>query len=124
MCMNGILWLALEPQITPVPYRYAPARHLHVTLLYGVTRRCWDEWIGRRVSIALIAECWNDRIQAAKVLLPDPYAAIATNPVPHLTLSHLNGVKPVESNQMLSLPHHEAILDVSVETVVAFRPLR
>lgn len=117
---KGILWLAIIGDLSPIPLRFAPAKHLHVTLQFGVNRADWEHLIGERVAVIATEECSNDRIQAIKVELPDQYKLICGNPIPHITISHLPEVKPVESNKMLDCPDVSNNINLLLDTEVEF----
>jgi hypothetical protein len=117
--MKGILWLSLQTE-SPVDSLYQPARHLHVTLQFGVEMSDFAHLIGQKVKVAAVANCCNDRIQAIRVNLPAQYKELCQNEVPHITISHLPDVRPVESNEMLKGEHTETPLNFEVETIVEF----
>lgn len=117
---KGILWLTVIGDLSPITLRFAPAKHWHVTLRFGANRADWAHMIGERVAVIATADCSNERIQALKVELPPEYKSICGNPIPHITISHLPGVKPVESNTMLDSPEITNLIDLRLETVVEF----
>jgi hypothetical protein len=118
--MKGILWLALNPQTFPVPCIHNPVTHLHVTLQFGVNREDWMHLIGCNVEVNVVANCWNDKVQALRVILPEEFDAICGNVHPHITISTADNVRPVESNNMLSSEHHEAPVQFVMQTTVDF----
>lgn len=122
---KGIFWLSAPNQnfflddlrlngVNPVFGQLA--NHFHVTLQFGVELTSEIEsLLGQQVEVQVVANCFNDRIQALKVELPSSAAvdnlsevdvrAMCRNAQPHLTLSMADGVKPVESNDMLAGEH-------------------
>lgn len=111
---KGILWLTLPDQRPPVaPLHANQANHLHVTLQFGVeyTEEI-AELIGKEVGVTAVANCSNGRIQALKINLPEEVLSMCKNPVPHMTISSEDGVKPVESNNMLSSDHSCTVVDI------------
>lgn len=117
---KGILWLSVISDISLIPLRFAPAKHLHITLQFGAIRADWEHLIGERVAAIATADCSNERVQALKVELPDQYKLICGNPIPHITLSHLPEVKPVESNKMLESPVVNNNINLLLDTEVEF----
>lgn len=122
---KGIFWLSalnqnsfldsLRPNgISPVFNQLA--NHFHVTLQFGVELTPEIEsLLGQQVEVNVVANCFNSKIQALKVELPASASvgnlsevdlrAMCRNAQPHLTLSMGDGVKPVESNDMLAGEH-------------------
>lgn len=118
--IQGILWLSLKDQILPVDNIYQPATHLHVTLQFGVNREEFEHLIGQDVQVLAVANCWNDKIQALRVNLPDKFSQICGNLHPHMTISHGQDVRPVESNNMLNSEHNEQLIQFVMQTTVEF----
>lgn len=98
---NGIFWLTVPDQVSPVKRVYAPAQHLHVTLKFNVSFESVKKYLDREVNVELLENCWNKEIQAITVKLPTPFASLCNNKNPHMTISHKSGVRPVKSNDML-----------------------
>jgi len=99
---KGILWLTLPSQKSPVKALYQKPKHLHVTLMFNVTYEDAMKHIKFEPIIVKATEnCYNDDIQALKVTLPSPFKGLCQNKIPHMTISHKNGVAPFKSNEML-----------------------
>jgi hypothetical protein len=100
---KGIFWLTLPDQNPPVPSKFNNvARHFHVTLQFGVELTLEiREMLGKTVEATAVANCYNNQIQALRVSLPEEVRQICNNENPHMTISMADGVKPVESNNML-----------------------
>lgn len=125
---RGILWLVpadrqSESRLSGFAPRYNRANHIHCTLRFGVTFAECEAEIGRYVDCQLLADCWDDRIQAISVRLPDDIQC--NNQCPHITMSHLSSVRPVESNRMLEGGSYqwEPILDGQVRMMAQWVPL-
>lgn len=118
--MKGILWLSVVGQVSPVAARYNPAKHLHVTLQFGVEYEPFAHLIGQKVYVRCYADCHNDKVQAVRVELPAEFRRLCLNKNPHITISHVDGVGPVESNEMLRTSYTALTFDETVETVVEF----
>jgi tRNA splicing ligase len=105
--MKGILWLSAINQSLPTAAKFPNlARHFHVTLQFGVD---WESLsqdvkglVGKEFEVKVLLNCYNEKIQALYVDLPEEVSALCRNSHPHITISMADGVKPVESNQMLS----------------------
>ena len=102
---KGILWLTIPDQVSPIKRLYSPAQHLHVTLKFNVTLDSIKRYLDEEVTVELLENCWNKDIQAIKVKLPSSWASVCNNKIPHMTISHKNGVKPFKSNEMLEGLH-------------------
>lgn len=111
---KGILWaVPLSPVKIPRVYPVIP--HEHITLQYAISRKDVDDQIGAIFTAPIIGVTHNDRIQAAKVILP---AGIDFRlKIPHITLSMQDGVAPIESTAMLE----EASSFEEIEQRVTFR---
>lgn len=119
MSNRGILWLSLPEQQSPVGIVHEnPARHFHVTLQFGAefTPQV-EDLLGKEVQAVAVADCSNERVQALRVSLPEEVAGLCANEHPHMTISHAEGVKPVESNTMLAGDHDS----VEVSTPLTLR---
>jgi hypothetical protein len=103
---RGILWLSLPEQKSPVhPIFSQAAEHFHVTLQFGVVENeIPDGILGRTFTVRATENCFNDRIHALRVELPSGIRSVCLNKNPHMTISMLPGVRPVESNVMLQSP--------------------
>jgi hypothetical protein len=122
---NGIIWLEWEyqdPAQLPVGLVFpTQANHFHITLQFGVPRNVHlEQTFGSRlIQVPITGNCYNHRIQALSVALPEEIAPFCRNSRPHMTLSMANGVRPVESNQMLEDP--SATVDPIFATTLNFR---
>lgn len=103
--MTGILWAVVQSPISLQP-RYPSGKPHHITLQYGVERQDWEHAIGLPVTVGVLEECWNDRIQALSVALPT--WASCCNPHPHISVSWVEDANPVEANTMLHREHKSA----------------
>lgn len=114
MSNRGILWLSLTEQQSPVGLVHDnPARHFHVTLQFGVEHTPeMEELLGKEVEAFAVADCFNERVQALRVSLPDDVASLCSNEHPHMTISSADGVKPVESNTMLAGDHNSSEVSI------------
>ena len=102
----GILWISLDNQESPVDSRLpVRASHYHVTLKFGCNLSSVSHYIGTKTSVSVEYDCYNDRVQALSVSLPVEVSSLCQNSHPHITISMGEGVKPVESNEMLSSDH-------------------
>lgn len=83
------------------------ASHLHITMQFRVplTEEI-RQILGNQYEIQILENCWDDDIQALTVRLPDSLAEMCRNPHPHMTVSMREGIRPVQSNQMLSSSHN------------------
>lgn len=120
--MKGILWLSLAEQISPVQPIYNPANHLHVTIQFNVELSEVEHLLGRQVMVHCYEECTNGRIQALRVELPAEFHTLCQNECPHMTISHLPNVRPVESNAILESDHNSLACDLVLPTVAEFQP--
>lgn len=107
---NGILWLTITDQVSPVKRIYNPAQHLHVTLKFNVSFDSVKRYLDKDVSVELLENCWNKEIQAIKVKLPSNFDSLCNNKYPHMTISHKSSVKPFKSNEMLDGEHESELL--------------
>lgn len=120
MSSKGILWLTLPGQTSPVGLLHPnPANHFHVTLQFGVDYTAEiEELMGKEVEVVAVADCANDRIQALRINLPEHVRSMCKNDNPHMTISMGEGVKPVESNDMLAGPY--SAYNVSIPMTLKF----
>lgn len=113
--MTGILWLSATDQSLSAVSKTSEAKfpvlakHFHVTLQFGVK---WESihqdvkcLVGKSFVVQPLSNCYNDRIQALSVRLPEEISGLCFNKHPHLTISMESGVKPSESNLMLDGDH-------------------
>lgn len=96
--MTGILWAVIQEPF-PVKPLFSKGKPHHITLQYKVEREAWEEIIGQPMTALAVQHCWNNRIQAVKVILPSWVQCQNSNP--HVTVSWIPDVKPVEANAML-----------------------
>jgi hypothetical protein len=120
--MKGILWLSLAEQNSPVQPIFNTANHLHVTIQFNVELSEVEHLIGREVMVYAYSNCSNGRIQALRVELPAEFHTLCQNECPHMTISHLPNVRPVESNAMLESEHNSLPCDLVLATVAEFKP--
>ena len=79
------------------PYKFHKAKADHMTITLKPTPEELA-MVGARVKLKVIGYAENDRIQA---VLVDPIGLVSRNKHPHVTLSHRDDAKPMESNQLL-----------------------
>jgi hypothetical protein len=119
--MKGILWLTVPSalkdfaQIKPI---YPNGNPHHITLVFGTEEHIFKNVIGKRVFVLAYENCWNDRIQAVRVQLPNDIPCV--NRHPHITVSYAPGVEPKESNIMLASEHQSNKVSFSFYTIVEF----
>ena len=115
--MKGILWLTASVQENPLSKNVFqnPPNHFHVTLQFNVelTEEI-QKLLGETVEATIVANCYDDRIQALSIALPEDVRAMCHNAVPHMTVSMADGVKPVESNAMLAKEHFSEVVNVPI----------
>lgn len=80
------------------PYAFHKAEGGHMTLSKKVTPDLLA-MVGSQVRLRVVGVAQNDRVQAAVVSLPS--GITSDNETPHVTLSHVEGASPKESNDML-----------------------
>ena len=112
---KGILWLTIPDQTSPIKRIYSPAQHLHITLKFNVSLDSVKRYLNKDVTVELLENCWNKEIQAIKVKLPSNWESLCNNKIPHITISHKNGVKPFKSNEMLESEHESAKLNQKIK---------
>ncbi|MBD2156286.1 hypothetical protein [Leptolyngbya sp. FACHB-16] len=95
---QGILWAVFQTPVT-IPRRHPNGEPHHITLQYGVEREQFSHLIGHQFEAIITAETWSDRIQALWAYIPSGYPRC--NRFPHITVSWVDGVEPVESNALL-----------------------
>jgi hypothetical protein len=96
--MTGILQAVLISQL-PVQPLFNNTQQHHITLAYGVDREPYNDLIGLPVTVAVVEICSNESIQAAQVILPNWIPC--KNPIPHITISWIDGSAPIRANEML-----------------------
>lgn len=121
---RGILWLSVPGQEFPVCQVFVNvARHLHVTLQFGVNENeIPDGLLGEAFTVRVTENCFNSRVHALRVQLPEELRDICQNENPHMTISMIPGVRPVESNEMFQGPHHSESVDFEIPLVCEFSP--
>jgi hypothetical protein len=121
---RGILWLSLPEQKSPVhPIFSQAAEHFHVTLQFGVVENeIPDGILGRTFTVRATENCFGDRIHALRVELPNGIRGVCLNKHPHMTISMLSGVRPVESNVMLQSPLSLEKVNFNLSLICEFVP--
>lgn len=100
--MTGILWLTPISPLS-IPTRYPNTQTQCIALVYGCDRADYKDLIGLPVSVALMAECWNDEVQAVSAILPIWLPCKNLNP--HIAISWTDESAPVKANLMLESEH-------------------
>lgn len=100
--MKGILWIKLNSNDLPQG-RYEIRPHAHVTLQFNVKHEDVKHLLHQKVEVfgAGLHHSDDIGIEAISIILPENWKNVCNNPVLHITLSHRQGVKPVQSNVML-----------------------
>lgn len=121
---RGILWLTLPTQVAPVQGQFDNSpNHYHVTLQFGVfSDEIPESVLGQTFWVRVVANCYNDRIQALSVELPEEIDHLCDNAFPHMTISMVSGVRPVESNAMLAGEHTSEPVSFELPLVCEFQP--
>jgi hypothetical protein len=126
---RGIFWLSLVDQDYesfqsefPVIFE-RPAEHFHITLQYNVplTEEIAQFLWKAPIPVTVRANCYNHRIQAVRVNLPEHFQPLCQNANPHMTISMVNGARPVQSNAMLDSTHVEQELEATLLFRAEFR---
>lgn len=119
---RGIFWLSLVNQDRDNLQEQIPqvfekvAEHLHITLQYNVplteeiAQFLWKE----PIPVQVTANCFNHQIQAVRVHLPESFRTLCQNADPHMTVSMVQGARPVQSNVMLGSNHVEQQLEATL----------
>lgn len=119
---KGILWISLDDQRPPVNPRFPTrASHFHVTLKFNCRKGDFKELHGKCVKISVDSECYDDRVQALSVSLPEDIVPFCDNENPHITISMADGVNPVDSNRMLSSDHLFKQVNLTFSGVIEFK---
>ena len=130
---HGIVWATLTPESEALLLQYIPRVfpkqfHSHVTLAFKITAQEFEaKYPGILNTYHFIrVSSWatdGTRIQAVPVDLSES-GLVSSNEHPHITLSAIEGAKPVESNAMLLHPAQLHTLDVILElpVLVEFSP--
>ena len=100
--MKGILWITINSNNLPQG-RYEIQPHSHVTLQFNVEHESVKHLVNKKVELFGASLHHSDEIgiEAIAILLSEEWKSLCKNPVPHITLSHRQGVKPAQSNAML-----------------------
>lgn len=114
---KGILWGVIQSPFIITP-RYPVGNPHHCTLQFGVDRENWTHWIDKEFEATTLYEAWNGNIQAVTIQLPDYIPC--QNKHPHVSVSWCKGVKPYESNLMLSSKFDYRLFKQSVEFKIQF----
>lgn len=119
-----MVWICFGPNDVEVPQRRSvkDRNEPHVTLQYNVPEASVQHLDGMQVPVKMLADCWNNDIQAVKVSLPDD--VYCQNNHPHITISMEPGIRPVASNEMLAGPHEEYEHRVVVIGKIKIIPLK
>ncbi len=114
---KGILWGVVQTAFT-IPQRYPVGSPHHCTLQFGVHRENWTNWVGKEFNATTLYEAWDGNIQAVAIQLPDYIPC--QNKYPHISVSWCKGIKPYESNSMLSLKFNYRLFKQSVKFKIQF----
>lgn len=114
---KGILWAVVQTPLI-IPQRYSVGNPHHCTLEFGIHRENWINWIDKEFEATTLYEAWNGNIQAVAIQLPD--CIPCQNKHPHVSVSWCKGIKPYESNLMLSLKFNYRLFKQSVEFKIQF----
>lgn len=121
---KGILWIVLTEESKRKLLEIAPAKYPvlfadHITLFYNVAlSNHYKTLLGTTITIKLKTNSYNDKIQAITVGVGD---MPSQNSYPHITLSALEGVKPVQSNTMLKSEHIATPIFGEIEGIIEFK---
>jgi hypothetical protein len=113
----GILWGVIQTPLIISPLYPVGSPH-HVTLQFGVGRQDWKKWEGLEFEATALYEAWNGKIQAVAIQLPDHIPCRQNNP--HISVSWCKGIKPYESNLMLSSKFDYRLFKRSVKMKIEF----
>lgn len=115
---QGILWAVITKPVT-INRRFPVGEPHHITLRFGVEREDVQQYEGREFVAYIIEECWNEKIQALKVILPTSIPHDSDR-IPHITVSRADGVEPVESNLMLDQCHQSQKFELFIPCRIEF----
>ncbi|MBD1864169.1 MULTISPECIES: hypothetical protein [Trichocoleus] len=118
---KGNLQAVLQTPLLVQPL-YSNGKPHHVTLQYKVERKAWKHLEGREFEVVTTHLCWNDRIEAIAVQLPEWVPCC--NKHPHITVSWIDGAAPVESNRMLAGQHNALEFNTRVSVRIEFKERR
>lgn len=93
----------------------------HITIAYNPTVSVSEQlntMLGKRISIKTKALCENNDIQAFTVDMKN--LKRADNGIAHITVSHTEKVKPVESNNMLKNPDRMRRIEIELNGTFKF----
>lgn len=98
----------------------------HVTIQFGVEAASFTTLIGRKFKFKVVEYCNNPRTcSAAVVKLPEELQVLLPEgKIPHVTMRCLDGIKPVESNNMLKAPVYRSKVDVDLTGTMEFQPFK
>jgi hypothetical protein len=113
----GILWGVIQSPLIISPLYPVGSPH-HTTLQFGVVRQDWKEWENLEFQATTLYEAWNGNIQAVAIQLPDHIPCRQNNP--HISVSWCKGIKPYESNLMLSSKFDYRLFKQSVKMKIEF----
>lgn len=114
---RGILWGVIQTPLIISPLYPVGSPH-HTTLQFGVVRQDWKEWENLEFQATTLYEAWNGKIQAVAIQLPDHIPCRQNNP--HISVSWCKGIKPYESNLMLSSKFDYRLFKQSVKLKIEF----
>ncbi|QLE46442.1 hypothetical protein FD723_40230 (plasmid) [Nostoc sp. C052] len=114
---KGILW-GYFPSGVNVKRRYPCGQPHHITLRYGVAYQDYRDLIGKQFQAIATHLCWNDRTEAIAVQLPEwvPCSIV----YPHITVSWVDGAKPIEANEMLATKYSCIRFEQSIDVAIDF----
>lgn len=98
--MKGILWAVPKINLDVAEVFEIPASHIHCTLGFGVNKDEVKGLIGKEFTAKIVGNSFDSEIQALELELPESIPC--GNPIPHISVSMISGVKPVKSNTMLN----------------------
>jgi len=116
--MKGILWIKVSAD--DVKPKYSTVHNHHITVGFGI--ESIPELIGRTVSVSLLSEHDDGTCQCVKVDYDDEDLKKIQNRQPHITISCVEGVKPVHSNEVVKTEGVEMV--GSLTGVVEFVPFK
>lgn len=127
--MKGILQVALTSESKALLTSFSVfdvVKCDHITVQFGIkddSELMQTVALGSSVSINVNSIGRNDRIQAAQCDAPEISALFPEGKIVHITISHIEGAKPVESNTMLINPDiSEKITGVILTGTLEFKP--
>lgn len=99
----------------------------HATIFFKPTQNDVNKlnlWATKNdeITVEIIENCWNDKIQALKVKLINTFGKELNLPdkIFHITVSADKGVQPKQSNNMLAVSHNSEPLNIKVKGTLVF----